>query len=177
MLVVIWVAVAILVGIYAQKGRGRTGAVWGFFTAIAFAVVWLMTNSVVSSDPHLAFTPDRDLVTVLTAAVLAGPAMLAIVWTLPLKPSGERLTDHYRPRATPEIALTPSQLACIGPTEAQLIRATLRRIPSLSEEHGIALLNEVAETMRIRLQLAELPSSDPMTFLRDLLTLAERKPI
>ena len=35
-------------------------------------------------------------------------------------------------------------------------------------------MKEVAETMRTRLELAELPPPDPLTFLRDLLTLAER---
>lgn len=109
-----------------------------------------------------------------------------------LSPSGERLGDHVagtivirldRPQAAPEIeasqngtalALTRAQLARIGPREIQLIRATLRRVPNLSGERGIALLNEVAETMSTRLELTELPSSDPLSFLRDLLTIAER---
>ena len=109
-----------------------------------------------------------------------------------LSPSGERLGDHVagtivirldRPNAAPEIeasqkgtalALTRSQLARIGPREIQLIRATLRRVPSLSGERSIALLNEVADTMRARLELSELLSSDPLIFLRDLLTMSER---
>jgi uncharacterized RDD family membrane protein YckC len=109
-----------------------------------------------------------------------------------LSPSGERLGDHVagtivirldRPQAAPEIeasqkgaalALTRTQLSRIGPREIRLIRATLRRVSSLSGERSIALLNEVAETMRARLELAELPSPDPLIFLRDLLTVAER---
>jgi hypothetical protein len=55
-----------------------------------------------------------------------------------------------------------------------LLRATLRRVPTLSEERNVALVNEVADAMRTRLEIAELPSSDPLTFLRDLLTVAER---
>jgi uncharacterized RDD family membrane protein YckC len=109
-----------------------------------------------------------------------------------LSPSGERLGDHVagtivirldRPQAAPEIeatqkgtalALTRAQLSRIGPREIRLLRATLRRVSSLSGERSIALLNEVAETMRARLELAELPSPDPLIFLRDLLTVAER---
>ena len=109
-----------------------------------------------------------------------------------LSPSGERLGDHVagtivirldRPQPAPEIepsqkgnalALTRMQLARIGPREIQLLRATLRRVPGLSGERSLALLNEVAATMRARLELTELPSPDPFIFLRDLLTLAER---
>ncbi len=109
-----------------------------------------------------------------------------------LSPSGERLGDHVagtivirldRPEAAPEIdaspngaapALTRAQLSRIGPREVQLLRATLRRISSLSGERSAALVKEVAETMRARLELAELPSSDPLSFLRELLALAER---
>jgi hypothetical protein len=50
----------------------------------------------------------------------------------------------------------------------------LRRVANLSGERSIALLNEVADTMRTRLELADLPHPDPLVFLRDLLTLAER---
>ena len=66
------------------------------------------------------------------------------------------------------------QIARIGPREIQLLRATLRRVPELSAERSIALLNEVAETMRNRLELAERSYPDPLVFLRDLLTQAER---
>jgi uncharacterized RDD family membrane protein YckC len=109
-----------------------------------------------------------------------------------LSSSGERLGDHVagtivirldRPSPAPEIepsqkgsslTLTRMQIARIGPREIQLLRATLRRVPELSAERSIALLNEVAETMRTRLELAELPYPDPLVFLRDLLTQAER---
>jgi uncharacterized RDD family membrane protein YckC len=109
-----------------------------------------------------------------------------------LSSSGERLGDHVagtivirldRPSAAPEIepsqngtalALTRTQLARIGPREIQLLRATLRRVPSLSGERSLALLNEVADTMRARLEVTDLPPSDPLAFLRDLLTVAER---
>jgi len=109
-----------------------------------------------------------------------------------LSPSGERLGDHVagtlvirldRPSAALEIeaslkgtalALTRAQLARIGPREIRLLRATLRRVSNLSGERGIALLNEVADTMRVRLELAQLPSPDALIFLRDLLTVAER---
>jgi uncharacterized RDD family membrane protein YckC len=109
-----------------------------------------------------------------------------------LSASGERLGDHVagtivirldRPNAALEIepsqkgttlALTRIQIARIGPREIQLLRATLRRVSGLSGERSAALLNEVAETMRTRLELVELPHPDPLVFLRDLLTVAER---
>jgi hypothetical protein len=109
-----------------------------------------------------------------------------------LSSSGERLGDHVagtivirldRPAPALEIepsqkgttlALTRAQIARIGPREIQLLRATLRRVPGLSGERSAALLHEVAETMRARLELIEVPSPDPLVFLRDLLTAAER---
>ena len=109
-----------------------------------------------------------------------------------LSPSGERLGDHVagtivirldRPQAAPDIqpsakgpslSLTRAQLARIGPREVQLIRATLRRVPSLSGERSHALLDEVATTMRTRLDLTDYPPPDPLVFLRDLLTMVER---
>jgi len=109
-----------------------------------------------------------------------------------LSPSGERLGDHLaativirldRPEAAPaiepsrdgpQLTLTRAQLARIGPREVQLIRATLRRIPKLSGERNRALLQEVAATMRARLEMSDLAPSDPLIFLRDLLTMAER---
>jgi uncharacterized RDD family membrane protein YckC len=109
-----------------------------------------------------------------------------------LSSAGERLGDHVagtivirldRPQAALELeashnnaalALTRTQLSHLGPREIQLIRATLRRIPNLSAERSSALLKEVAETMRTRLDLAELQPPDPMIFLRELLAVAER---
>jgi hypothetical protein len=109
-----------------------------------------------------------------------------------LSPSGERLGDHVagtivirldRPQPAPELegsrdgaalALTRTQLSHIGPPEMQLIRATLRRIPNLPDERRVAIVREVAETMKTRLELAELQLPDPMVFLRELLALAER---
>ncbi len=109
-----------------------------------------------------------------------------------LSPSGERLGDHVagtivirldRPQEAPEIApregvtapaLTRQQIARIGPRELQLIRATIRRAESLPDERRAAILAEVAETMRSRLELAEVPSDDQLGFLRDLLAAAER---
>jgi uncharacterized RDD family membrane protein YckC len=109
-----------------------------------------------------------------------------------LSPSGERLGDHAagtivirldRPSAAPEIALrenaglaalTRKQLARIGPRELQLIRATIRRAATLPEERAAALLAEVAETMRARLEMGAVPAHDALGFLRDLLGAAER---
>ena len=109
-----------------------------------------------------------------------------------LSPSGERLGDHAagtivirldRPQAAGEIAtsrnpqtlsLTREQLARIGPREIELIRGTLRRLSTIPEDRADQLLAEVTETMRQRLELPELPGSDPREFLRDLLTIAER---
>jgi uncharacterized RDD family membrane protein YckC len=109
-----------------------------------------------------------------------------------LSPSGERLGDHAagtivirldRPQAAGEIAtsrnpqtlsLTREQLTRIGPREIELIRGTLRRLSTIPEDRAQPLLVEVTETLRQRLELAELPGSDPREFLRDLLTIAER---
>jgi uncharacterized RDD family membrane protein YckC len=111
-----------------------------------------------------------------------------------LSPSGERLGDHVagtivirldRPQPAPSIdpsargvslSLTRAQLARIGPREVQLIRATLRRVPSLSGERSQTLLAEVAATMRARLEITDHPPADPLVFLRDLLIMAERYP-
>jgi uncharacterized RDD family membrane protein YckC len=109
-----------------------------------------------------------------------------------LSASGERLGDHVagtivirldRPQAALVIepsqkgvtlALTRAQLARIGPREIQLIRATLHRVPNLSTQRSNDILNQVADTMRVRLELTDLPVADPLTFLRDLMSLAER---
>jgi len=109
-----------------------------------------------------------------------------------LSPSGDRLGDHAagtivirldRPQAAGEIttsrnpqtlSLTREQLARIGPREIELIRGTLRRLSTIPEDRADQLLAEVTETMRQRLELPELPGSDPREFLRDLLTIAER---
>jgi uncharacterized RDD family membrane protein YckC len=109
-----------------------------------------------------------------------------------LSSSGERLGDHAagtlvirldRPEAAAEIqtparaaafSLTRRQLARIGPRELQLIRTTLRRIASLPEARRGSLLEEVAETVRARLEIAELPSPDRVAFLEDVLAMAER---
>jgi uncharacterized RDD family membrane protein YckC len=109
-----------------------------------------------------------------------------------LSSSGERLGDHAagtlvirldRPEAAAEIqtparaaafSLTRRQLARIGPRELQLIRTTLRRIASLPEARRGSLLEEVAETVRARLEIAELPSPDRVAFLEDVLAIAER---
>ena len=109
-----------------------------------------------------------------------------------LSPSGERLGDHAagtivirldRPPAAPDIqasmnpellSLTREQLARIGPREIRLIRATLRRLATIPEDRREPLLAEVTESLRQRLELAELPRSDRREFLRDLLAVAER---
>jgi uncharacterized RDD family membrane protein YckC len=109
-----------------------------------------------------------------------------------LSPGGERLGDHAagtivirldRPQAAAEIepslgpqslSLTREQLARIGPREIELVRGTLRRLSTIPEDRGEPLLVEVTETLRQRLEMAELPGSDPRQFLRDLLAIAER---
>ncbi|HUY28344.1 MAG TPA: RDD family protein [Candidatus Binataceae bacterium] len=109
-----------------------------------------------------------------------------------LSPSGERLGDHVagtivirldRPPAAPEIgvraapaiaALTRDQLARLGALELKLIRATIRRAATLPEERRAALVAEVIETLRARLEIAELPPGDHLEFLRDLLAAADR---
>ena len=108
-----------------------------------------------------------------------------------LSPGGERLGDHVagtivirldRPHAAPEIevsrngslALTRAQLARIGPPELQLIRATLRRIADLSEARRTAIVDEVANAMKARLEMDGPEPTDAQNFLRELLAVAER---
>jgi uncharacterized RDD family membrane protein YckC len=110
-----------------------------------------------------------------------------------LSSSGERLGDHVagtivlrldRPESAVEIprlenggalVLTRAQLAKIGPREMQLIRGVLRRSSTLgSESRRHALEAQAAEAMRVRLDLAELPTPDSADFLRNLLESAER---
>jgi uncharacterized RDD family membrane protein YckC len=123
---------------------------------------------------------------ILPAYYLVG--LISIV----LSPGSERLGDHVagtivvrldRPAAAAEIdatagpaalALTREQIARIGPREMQLIRATLRRAEEMPGERGEALLGEVADTMRARLGMSELPNHDARAFLREVLGFAER---
>jgi uncharacterized RDD family membrane protein YckC len=109
-----------------------------------------------------------------------------------LSASGERLGDHAagtivirldRPEAAPEIetsaaearlVLSRQQVAQIGARELQLIRATIRRVPTLPRDTGTSLLSDVARTIRSRLAMPESPGIDDLTFLRDILSLTER---
>lgn len=109
-----------------------------------------------------------------------------------LSESGQRLGDHAagtivirldRPEAAVEIeapqrpppfALTRDQLARIGPRELQLLRTTFRRMASLPEARRRQVVEEVAETMRARLDIAEFPTEDRLGFLHDILAMAER---
>jgi uncharacterized RDD family membrane protein YckC len=105
--------------------------------------------------------------------------------------SGERIGDHAagtlvvrldRTEAAPDLGtfgelitvpFTRAQLSRIGPRELRLVRGTLRRIAQLPDTRATELLAEVAESMRIRMGLAELPTADNVAFLRSLLTASE----
>jgi len=107
-------------------------------------------------------------------------------------PSGERLGDHVagtivirldRPEAAEELdslgdtaafALTREQVAGIGYREMQLLRRTIRRASILTGGQRDSLISEVAETMCLRLGIAAYPGIDHLTFLRELLEIAER---
>jgi uncharacterized RDD family membrane protein YckC len=126
------------------------------------------------------------IVDILPAYYLTG--LVSII----LSPSSERLGDHAagtivvrldRPEAAAEIdtaagsaalTLTREQVARLGPREMQLIRATLRRVEDLPGERGDGLLREVAEAMRARVGVSEVPNNDAGAFLREVLGLAER---
>jgi len=126
------------------------------------------------------------IVDILPSSYVVG--LISIV----LSPNGERLGDHAagtivirldRPPAAPEIdmamkpeslSLTRQQLARIGPREIRLVRGTLRRLERIPEDRWEPLLVEVSETLRQRLELAEMPGRDRRKFLLDLLALAER---
>ena len=112
--------------------------------------------------------------------------------------SGERIGDHAagtivvrldRPEAAPELIFsadlgpapfTRQQLARVGPRELTLVRGTLRRLalaPRDSAQPDPAraeLLAEVAESIRLQMGLAELPSPDRIEFLRSVLRSADR---
>jgi uncharacterized RDD family membrane protein YckC len=109
-----------------------------------------------------------------------------------VSPSGQRLGDHVagtivvrldRPEAAPDLQfdsdvtalqLTRHQLAQIGPRELQLVRGTLRRLTSLTDERGKQLAATVAETLRQRMGVDQQLPLDEVTFLRNLLVIAER---
>jgi uncharacterized RDD family membrane protein YckC len=109
-----------------------------------------------------------------------------------LSGSGERIGDHAagtlvvrldRPEPAfdlvvgndqTEAPFTREQLARIGPRELRLVRGTLRRISHLPEHRTQELLAEVAESMRVRMGLADLPSPDRLAFLRSVLRTVER---
>jgi uncharacterized RDD family membrane protein YckC len=109
-----------------------------------------------------------------------------------LSPGGQRLGDHVagtivirldRPPSAPEIhaatdsdplSLTREQLARIGPREVALIRGTLRRMAAIPQDRSEALLTEVSDTLRERLEIDPSALSDRRAFLLNLLALAER---
>jgi uncharacterized RDD family membrane protein YckC len=125
------------------------------------------------------------IVDILPANYLVG--LIAIL----ISNSGERIGDRAagtlvvrldRTEAAPDLGtsgdsttvpFTRQQLSRIGPRELQLMRGTLRRIAKLSDTRAAELVAEVAESMRIRMGFAELPSADRIAFLRSLLTAAE----
>jgi hypothetical protein len=78
----VWLAVSIAVGMYALKGRGRTGVGWTLLTALLYAPIWLVVDAAVQRHPSLRtdlYTDDA--VSLLTGAVLVA-VMALIVWTL-----------------------------------------------------------------------------------------------
>ncbi len=109
-----------------------------------------------------------------------------------LSPGVQRLGDHVagtivlrldRPPALPEISastdsqsmpLTREQLARIGPREMALIRGTLRRLPAIPQDRAEALLVEVVESLRERLEIEPPAPAHRRQFLFHLLALAER---
>jgi uncharacterized RDD family membrane protein YckC len=111
--------------------------------------------------------------------------------SLVVSENGQRLGDHAagtlvirldRPEAASEVSagptssmsLTRQQIARLGPREIQLLRGTLRRAADVPEDRSEALLLEVAEALRARMELPELPSTDPFAFLQSVLMMAER---
>ena len=123
--------------------------------------------------------------------ILPAEYLIGIISIL-LSAGGERLGDHVagtivvrldRPERATEIpavadaaslVLTREQLARMGPREIQLLRNVLRRSSTLPEPRAAALIAEVAETMRRRLELDDLTSGDQLAFLHRLLATAER---
>lgn len=83
MLTLIWLGVAILIGIYAQMGRGRTGAAWGFIAALLFPLAWVLFSAAASGDPKLADKPTTEMSVDILAGLVTMVVMVIIVWTLP----------------------------------------------------------------------------------------------
>ena len=126
------------------------------------------------------------LVDMLPAEYLVG--LLSILFS----PSAQRLGDHVagtivvrldRPEAAgdmPELAnatptvLTREQLARLGPREIQLMRRALRRAYQAPSAGREALLTEVAQAMRHRLDLPDSPGMSALDLLRGVLAATER---
>ncbi len=85
MTIVVGLVVALLVGLYAQKGKGRTGALWGFLVLLLYVGIWVATESVAANDPQLRVDPNRAAAVTLVAGALSLVVGLLVVLTLPKK--------------------------------------------------------------------------------------------
>jgi len=82
----ILLAGAVLVGIYAQLGKGRTGAAWAFLTLIFGGVVWLFIRVAPDHGPRIA----EDTYHIAMAVMAAGIEVVVmglITATLPRRRS------------------------------------------------------------------------------------------
>ena len=84
----IWFGVSMLVGIYAQRGRGRKSPIWWILTAILYAGVWILIEVTgVAENLDLASFygdgSDTELAVALAAALVAGVVMVTVVSVLP----------------------------------------------------------------------------------------------
>jgi hypothetical protein len=83
-----WFGISMLVGIYAQRGRGRKSPIWWILTAIIYAGVWILIQ-VTGVAEHLDLASvygngsDTELTAALAAALVAGVVMVTVVSVLP----------------------------------------------------------------------------------------------
>jgi hypothetical protein len=87
--ILMMIGVAILIGVMAQKGKGRTGALWAVMTFILQAALWIFfypTNSNIRESESIARLVNehgRDGMATMVSIFTALPLMAIIVATLP----------------------------------------------------------------------------------------------
>ena len=82
-------ATSFLIGLQAQKTKGRTGATWGFITLFLLLPTWFLIYICTSMvDPTIWATDVGWCSSALLVCIFVGGLMSAVVATLPKKSPG-----------------------------------------------------------------------------------------